>query len=235
MQNIVITGGSNGFGKALAHEFYNRNNNVLIAGRNIKTLKNVKRTLEGTTRVGTGKCYVCQCDVRDFKQVEKLGTYARNVFDNDIDHWINNAAICEGPIKFEQLDLDEVHDILSTNILGTIYGFKVAHDSHAKNIYGVSGHGSNGAKTADFAIYGSSKAAISQLALSLTDEIQDANIRIIAPGLMRTELSRKLLESDKLNWLQKIAFKTLCRDPIQVAKEIVPKILKANGTGNIIR
>lgn len=231
MQNIVITGGSNGFGRALAREFHDRNANVLITGRNIKRLKQVKKNIERTD----AKCYVYQCDVRDRRQMEKLGTYARNIFDDKIDHWINNAAICEGPVKFEELDMEDVNDIVSTNILGTIYGFKVAHDSNARNIYGVSGHGSNGAKTTDFAIYGSSKAAISQLVLSLADEMKDANVRVLAPGLMKTDLSKKLLNSDKLSWVQKVVFKMLCRDPSQVAKTIVPKILSAKGTGIIIR
>lgn len=236
MSNIVITGGSTGFGKAMAQEFYNRNHNVLISGRNIRALKETRRCIQG--KLGKqADVYVYQCDVRDFKQVEKLGDYAHNVFKGNggVHHWINNAAVCEGPIRFDELELDDIHDILSTNVLGTIYGFKVAHNIGTQNIYSVSGHGSNGAKTTDFAIYGSSKAAISQLALSLADELSDANIRIIAPGIMRTDLSKKLLESEKLNRIQKFLFGILSADPQKVAKKIVPKILVAKGTGGIIR
>ena len=89
----------------------------------------------------------------------------------------------------------------------------------------MSGHGSNGAKTAGFAVYGSSKAAISQITLSLAEELTHTNIKIIAPGLMKTDLSRKLLESEKMSKLQRFLFQVLSKEPSDVASKVVSQIM----------
>lgn len=256
-KNVVITGGSNGFGRAMTYEFYKRNNKVLVAGRNVQNLKdasnyilrkyesemeNGKGGKSGGGAGGGGAVFTFPCDVRDYKQVHKLGRYAEYIFEGNVHHWINNAAMCEGPVKFEDLDLDDLCNVISTNMLGTVYGFKVAQDIQAENVYAVSGHGSDGGKTADFAMYGASKAAVSQLVLSLTDEfskhgsnLNKMNVRVIAPGIMKTDLSKKLLESGNMKGLQAHVFNMLCADPAKVAAKVVPQILSAKGTGNVIR
>lgn len=230
--NVVITGGSSGLGKAMAKEFCKRDHNVLITVRNYGKLK---ESTDYILNNGKGKCYTFQCDVQDYKQVSKLGEYASYIFDKKIDHWINNAACCEGPVDFDELTLKDISTILSTNVLGTVYGIKVAHDLDVKNIYTVSGHGSDGGQTPSFAMYGASKALISQLTSTLATELKDVNINIIAPGLMKTPLSQKLLESEEYNDVVKCLFKLLCKDPNKVARILVPKILKHKGSNNIIK
>lgn len=234
-KNIVITGGSSGFGRAMAHEFYKRNNKVIITGRNTGALNEASRFIEKKNRVKHAACYVFPCDVRDYKQVDELGQYAKHVFEGKIHHWINNAAVCEGPIKFDEIQFDDIYNILTTNLLGTVHGFKVARDLGAENIYAVSGHGSDGGKTGDFALYGASKAAVSQFVKSLVEEFGDTNVRIIAPGIMKTELSRKLLESEIMTGWRGYLFGLMCADPVKVAEKVVPRILSAKGTGNVIR
>lgn len=233
--NIVITGGSSGLGKAMAHEFCKRDHNVLICGRNLNRLRDAAKTIIVPNKSKKHSLYMYQCDVRDYKQVSKLGEYASYIFKDDgIDHWINNSATCEGPIDFEDLSLEDISNIISTNVLGTIYGIKVAHNLGVKNIYTVSGHGSNGDKTENFAIYGASKALISQLSSTLAEELNDVNINIIAPGMMRTPLTDKLINSDKYNTISKTIFRLLCKDPRVIARRVVPKIIACKGNNNYI-
>jgi chlorophyll(ide) b reductase len=229
--NVVITGGSSGLGKAMAHEFCKREHSVLICGRNITRLKDATNYISSHKK---GNVYVYQCDVRDYKQVAKLGDYANYIFNDKIDHWINNSATCEGPIDFDELSLEDISNIVSTNVLGTVYGIKVAYNLKARNIYTVSGHGSNGNKTENFAMYGASKALISQLTATLAEELKGSNINIIAPGLMRTPLTDKLLNNTQYNTISKNIFRLLCKDPKVIARRIVPKILSCKGNNNFI-
>lgn len=230
MQNIVLTGGTNGLGKAMAREFIKRKHNVMIVGRD-------KQRLHETKQLLGDHCYVHQCDVRDYSQVISLGLHSSSIFDGKIDHWINNAGINEGPIPFGELDMPDIYDTVSTNLLGSLYGLKVAYTVPVSNVYVISGHGSNGQKTPNFAVYGSSKCALSQIARSLTDEFhhKGINVRIIAPGLMKTNLSEKLFSDTNLSPSRKFIFNILAADPNEVAIKIVPKILSAKGTGLTIR
>lgn len=233
MHNVVITGGSAGFGKALGYEFCKRKHNVLLAGRDIEKLKIAKKYITTHT---DGMCHILQCDVSNHTDVSQLGVYANNVFESGIDHWINNAGVCDGPNPFTNASFQDIETVVNTNITGIMYCSKIAIDAGAKNIYGISGHGSDGFTTPDFAIYGTTKAALAQLYATLAGECQGKpNVRIIAPGLMRTELSRKLLEDKSMNHMKKILFSLVAAKPETVAKRVVPKILDANGTGITIR
>jgi hypothetical protein len=103
----------------------------------------------------------------------------------------------------------------------------------------ISGHGSNGYPTEGFPMYGLCKAAIRQFMHTHTNskstfdpdhmlaQAQSA-FHTIAPGIMRTELTQKLLEQNKLLDL-------LARNPEDVAKIIVPKILGISGSNQILR
>lgn len=227
--NIVISGGSSGLGLAMTREFINRKHNVLISSRDINKLSQIKhKTFNSSEHL-----QIFQSDVQDYKQVEKLGRYSSYIFDNKIDHWINSAAICEGPVDFEDLELEDVQKIIATNLLGTIYGCKVAQKCNALNIYTISGHGSNGYPTEGFPMYGLCKAAIRQFMNTNANTHANANakngaLHTIAPGIMRTELTQKLLKHNKLLDL-------LARNPEDVAKIIVPKILGISGRNQILR
>lgn len=237
MKNIVITGGSTGFGKAMGHEFCKRNHNILIAGRNRQTLLETKQHIQHTTH---GYCFIKQCDVTNTEDLASFGNYAQDLFQGKIDHWINNAGVCEGPKSFHNISLDEIEQVVNTNLLAVMVGTKMAQNIRAKNIYAISGHGSSFTKTPDFAIYGASKAAISQFYATIINEQEQeqelhSSFHIIAPGIMKTNLTEKLLNDDKLHKFTKIIIKQIALAPEDVAAKVVPKILAITGNGQTIR
>jgi chlorophyll(ide) b reductase len=221
--NIVITGGSSGFGKAMALEFSRKNNNVIVAGRQPDKLMQLAKFHPTITTL--------QCDVKSKTDMVNLGHYASQVFDGRISHWINNAAICDGPVNFDDISLDVIEDVITTNLVGSLYGIKVAHDHGVPNIYIINGHGSNGMATPRFATYGASKAALRQAITSIDQEWgrgvkRQSKIGIISPGIMKTELTRKIMIDDDMNVLVRGLFRFLSADPETVAKKIVAKILQ---------
>jgi short-subunit dehydrogenase len=237
MPNIVITGGSTGFGRSLTYEFCKRNNNVLIAGRSKLRLIDTHKYIVSET---PGQCLYKECDVQSKEDLQSLASYAQDVFNGEIDHWINNAGVCEGPENFDNITLENIEEVIMTNALGVIIGTKVAKNIKVKNVYTISGHGSDFMKTPKFAIYGASKAMTSHFYSTLLEETRttgnkDTNFHVIAPGIMKTILSQKLLESDDLNMFSKMLFERIAVDPAYVATKVVPKILSVSGTGKTIR
>jgi short-subunit dehydrogenase len=238
MHNIVITGGSSGFGKAMTYEFCKKKHNVLITGRSVKPLIETKYQMYNNTN---GQCEYKQCDVQNKDDLINLADYAKDIFNGKIDHWINNAGVCEGPEDFQNISLEDTDNVIQTNILGVILGTKIAQNIQCRNIYAISGHGSDFMKTPDFAVYGASKACISQFYSSLIEETKksttnnQSKFHIIAPGIMKSNLSKKLLEDEDMNRLQKYMIGILAQDPSDVAMKVVPKIIAISGNGNTIR
>ena len=237
MPNIVITGGSCGFGKAMTHEFCKKKNNVLIAGRSVKPLLETKYQMYHNTQ---GHCFHKQCNVQNKDDLVSLADYAQEVFDGKIDHWINNAGVCEGPEDFHHISLEDLGNVLQTNILGVALGTKIAQNIQCDNIYAISGHGSDFMKTPDFALYGASKACVSHFYSSIIEETNKSlnsksKFHIIAPGIMKSKLSKRLLEDEDINSVTKYFISVLAQDPSDVAAKVVPKILAISGNGNTIR
>jgi short-subunit dehydrogenase len=237
MSNIVITGGSTGLGRALTYEFCKSKNNVLIAGRSKPRLIETRQRMVLET---SGRCFYKECNVQSKADLQSLADYAHDTFNGKIDHWINNAGVCEDPEDFDAITLEQIEEVILTNVLGVMMGTKVAKNIKAKNVYAISGHGSNFMRTPKFAIYGASKAMIAHFYSTLLDEIKtsgnkDTNFHIIAPGIMKTNLSHKLLEGDDLNMFSKMIFSKLATDPTYIALKVAPKILNVKGTGKTIR
>lgn len=237
MHNIVITGGSSGFGRAMTYEFCKKRHNVLISGRNIKPLIETKYQMYHHTE---GQCFHKQCDVQNKDDLISLADYAQDVFNGKIDHWINNAGVCEGPNDFQNITLEAIENVIYTNIMGVIMGTKIAQNIHCNNIYAISGHGSDFMKTPDFAVYGATKACISQIYSTLIEESKTSpknksKFHIIAPGIMKSNLSKKLLQDESMNGFKKYIMDIVIQEPSDVAEKIVPKILNISGNGNTIR
>lgn len=240
-QNFVITGGTSGLGKAMSHELCRRNHNILIVGRNKQALIDTRKDIHYET---IGQCFVQQCDVIQKDDLIKLADYAQDLFKGKIDHWINNAGVCEGPEDFTDINLDTIESVINTNLLAVMMGTKIATNIRVKNIYAVSGHGSNFTRTPQFSIYGSSKAAVSQFYSTIIEETNSlgsqgsqgkSSYHIIAPGIMKTPLTDRLLNNGNLSTLTKFIMDQVAMEPEDVASKIVPKILTISGNGNVIR
>ena len=122
--NIVCTGNTNGIGLELTKEFLKQGDNVIISSRNEQSVTKISQTLQQDYPNSEILYFVC--DVRNEKQVIELAAFANEKFGN-IDIWINNAGI-NGTIQapFDEIPLEEIKDIIETNIYGLIYGCKAA-------------------------------------------------------------------------------------------------------------
>ncbi|HSD56380.1 MAG TPA: SDR family NAD(P)-dependent oxidoreductase, partial [Candidatus Saccharimonadales bacterium] len=104
MKTVVITGGSEGLGKAIAKRL-SPAHNVIILARNEENLR------AAAAEIG---CDYKVCDVRNYEQVEKtiqtIGT---------VDCLINNAGIwLQGAL--DETDAGRIQEVLEVNTLGVI-------------------------------------------------------------------------------------------------------------------
>ena len=108
--NVVITGGSKGLGKALAREFLQHGDHIIITGRSekdlAKTIADLRSELSPEQRdlvsiTGT------TCDICKPEEVEQLAKFAQQHFGN-IDVWVCNAGYSGGFKSFLEIEPETI-------------------------------------------------------------------------------------------------------------------------------
>ncbi|HET7520738.1 MAG TPA: SDR family NAD(P)-dependent oxidoreductase, partial [Candidatus Limnocylindria bacterium] len=119
-QAVVITGASSGIGRETALQMAREGAQLVLAARNQEALEELAREVE---RLG-GEAEVVLTDVAEFAQVQRLGERAVERFGR-IDTWVNDAAVSVYA-TVEQMTPDELERVIAVNLLGQMYGCKVA-------------------------------------------------------------------------------------------------------------
>jgi len=117
-KNVVwITGASSGIGKALAVEFARNNIFVIGTARRLELLNEIKKEL-----ADYGKNFEPhQLDITD---KAAIGLFHKNILsDYNVGCLINNAGITSFKLAQEN-SINEIDDIINTNLLGSIYTIK---------------------------------------------------------------------------------------------------------------
>ncbi|MGD2079494.1 MAG: SDR family oxidoreductase, partial [Chloroflexota bacterium] len=133
------------------------------------------------------------CDVRQADQVQALWDAAKERFGR-VDIWINNAGVSQPLVDVRQLSPEQMAAIVETNLLGTLYGSRVALNGMIEQgfgaLYNMEGLGSDGRKQSGVNLYGTTKHAIRYLNEVLATEIKDTPVLVgaLAPGVVVTDL-----------------------------------------------
>jgi NAD(P)-dependent dehydrogenase (short-subunit alcohol dehydrogenase family) len=120
---VVITGGSRGFGYAMAREFLLLGDSVALCGRDPARLDAALAHLRsefGAERVAGGPCDCSRAgDVQRFGQLvgEELG---------GVDLWINNAGEVTAKRLLADVEAEEVARVVGTNVAGSLLGTQQA-------------------------------------------------------------------------------------------------------------
>jgi NAD(P)-dependent dehydrogenase (short-subunit alcohol dehydrogenase family) len=188
---VVITGSTKGLGLGMAGAFLSRGCRVVVSGRHPESVAQAIATLaQGAV---DPQVIGFSCDVRDAKQVEALWDSAIEAF-GMVDIWINNAAINSIEQDLWQQEVDTIDAVIHTNLLGTLYGTRVAVRGMTAQgrgqIYNLEGWGSGNERRRGSTLYGTSKAAIGYLSRSVAAELDSTPVQLgtINPGIVPTEL-----------------------------------------------
>lgn len=221
---VVITGSTKGIGLALAREFLDHDDHVMISSRSETRVNTIVEELQDQYGEKVSGNTV---DVTKYQTVERLAEKAVDQW-GSIDIWINNAGTTtyNNQLLHNQ-DPEDIATIVNTNLVGAMYGSKVAIQHQASHIFNMDGLGSNGRVQEGLSAYGSTKRAIPYLSKSLAKETEDMSIGIhtLSPGMVLTDLLVK--NSDKSS---RKFFNILAERPSVVAKFLVSEIRKIHGT-----
>ncbi|MDI3257438.1 MAG: 2,4-dienoyl-CoA reductase [Kyrpidia sp.] len=113
----IVTGGSSGLGKAMAHEFARLGAHVVITGRNEERLNAAAQDL--LSRTPGARVLAVPGDVRNPEQVDRLVSETKQAF-GQIDILVNNAAgnfVCPA----EQLTINGWNAVVNIVLNGTFY------------------------------------------------------------------------------------------------------------------
>ena len=191
MKVALITGGSEGIGRAIARKFAKADYRVAIAARTPEKL--VETASELKTAFATPVLPI-PTDVRDPEQVKQLVEQVIAEF-GQLDVLVNNAGLySSGPT--ELFSLEDWHEVIDTNLWGYIHTihaalpYFVAQQSGAiANICSIAGKVPMPYQT----IYTTSKHAISGLSQSLHAELAPKGIHVCAiyPNIIDTTFPKK--------------------------------------------
>ena len=206
----IVTGGSQGFGKAMAEELAKEGAHVIVVNRTAE--KGIETAREINSK--GGKASAIACDVSKMGDVENLVDRVKGEFQR-IDILINNAGVWAGG-ALDTNSYDDIAKVLMVNTLGVIYATRAVLPLMKKQGFGkiINIGSTNGIETKpDRSVYIASKWAITGFTGALRKELEQFNISVmgINPGLMSTNLHKNGgVERDY----------TCAMDPVEVSKVI---------------
>lgn len=198
MKYILITGATAGFGEATARMFAENNWNLIITGRRVERLAQLKSELAHFPIAIETLCF----DVRDERQVNEAIQSLSETVKNNIQILVNNAGLAVGRSPIADGLTDDWNRMIDTNIKGLLYVTKAVVPILQKN---GSGHivnlGSIAGKEvyAGGNVYCATKHAVDALSRSMRIDLVNDGIKVtnIAPGAAETEFSLVRFKGDE--------------------------------------
>ena len=195
--NALITGGSQGLGKAIAEQFLREGANVCICARNEKELAVTHAELK--SGFPQRRVIAKPCDVSDEAQVNQLASLTLREF-GSLQALVLNAGIY-GPMgPTESVDLSEWRRAMDINLFGVLLPCR-AWIPHFKKAGGgkiivISGGGATN-PLPNISSYAASKAAVVRLAETLAEELKPFHVDVnsIAPGALKTRFVQQVLDA----------------------------------------
>ena len=188
-KTAIVTGGSEGIGRAIAEEFLDQGASVVIANRSADT---------GQQAADELGCSFIQCDVSDYDAVVDLVDQTVDEH-GGLDIMVNNAGIgMTGTV--ETTGIDDWQQLLEVNLNGVIYGTRAAMPYlkessgcvlNVASVFGLVG----GPQTA---AYATAKGAVVNFTRTTAVDYAEAGVRVnsICPGFVRTAMTESELEKD---------------------------------------
>lgn len=182
-KRIIVTGGGRGLGLAMARKFINEGAQVLIAGRNEKTLKNSALELG------------CEWLVLDMQQFDSFDTFLKDAIRKlgEVNCLVNNAGISLHEPTFFDVTEESFEAQLKTNLEGPFFLAQAVAAYMKSN--GIKGNilfmSSETGDVADIRPYGLIKASINSLVRGLAHLFVKDGIRVnaLAPGVTASDMT----------------------------------------------
>lgn len=194
---VLLSGASRGIGQALAQGFVERDAQVIITGREAKTIEQTGREIS----VGAKPVRSLVCDVTDEKSIQDTAEKVLAEFGR-IDTLLNVAGINKR-MKVENYSAELYDEIIATNLRG-MFLFSQLVGKHMitrrrGNIINIDSLNTY-APLKGVTPYAMSKGGVSMMTRGMATEWGEHGVRVnaIAPGFFPTALSKKLWAIPKM-------------------------------------
>lgn len=188
----IITGAAAGIGRATAYA---------MAEAGIEALALADLDEAGLAETGAGveqrgsKALITRVDVGDHAQLEKLFAETERQF-GGVDIVFNNAGIMCGDPQWPATPLARIQAVISVNLLGVMYGTRLAIDALARRgggaVVNTASVAALGAMAND-PMYSSTKAGVVNFTQACAPLAQSHNVRVnaVLPGVTETAILAK--------------------------------------------
>lgn len=216
----LITGASQGLGKAFALELAKRKHNLILISLPKQNLNKLANLIETYYNV---KVAYYETDFSSDANLKSLTSYLKEKYAINI--LINNAGT-GGTKKIEDVSLNYINNIIQVNIKAItilthqlLPNLKEQKKSYILNVSSIAAFSPLGYKT----VYPASKAFVHSFSLGLSEELKNTNVSVsvINPGAMKTnpEITARIKKQGFLGKLTLL-------DPKKVAKYSIKKMFK---------
>jgi NAD(P)-dependent dehydrogenase (short-subunit alcohol dehydrogenase family) len=232
----IVTGAAAGIGRAYAYA-------LADAGAAAVALADVDETGLAATAAGVeergAKASVSRVDVTDPSQLQDWFAGAEQQF-GGIDIVINNAGVMCGDPQWPATELSRIQLVVSVNLLGVMYGTRLAIDALAKRGGGVV---INTASVAAFSpmaadpMYSSTKAAVVNFTESCAPLAESNNIRVnaVLPGVTETAILAKSGDGETpAEWLRPMLDIVAKLEPADIAAAAMQLIADDSKVGEAL-
>jgi NAD(P)-dependent dehydrogenase (short-subunit alcohol dehydrogenase family) len=221
-KSVLITGGSRGLGRALAHRFAAAGAKVVLVARQQAELNEVVSEI----KKDGGIVFGVAADVGEKESIYPIVGQAAALA-GPVDILINNASVLgHVPLRLiPDTDCEEFERTLQVNTIGPFRLIKAVVGSMVLRQTGVIVNISSDAAVEPYpswGIYGASKAALDHLTRIAAAELKETSVRFISidPGEMDTRMHADAMPDADRSGLQ---------DPAAVAETILTMILQSDG------
>jgi short-subunit dehydrogenase len=192
---IWITGASSGIGKAVALEFAKIGCNVFVSARRAQELERLK---DEAGKQGEN-IFSFPCNVASSTNVDQ--TFKKIISEFELNCLINNAGVTSFKNASDN-SVNEINEIINTNLLGSIYAIKTVLSSFIKNESGTIINILSVVVDKVFtrsSVYAASKMGLLGYSNSLREEVRKHNIRVVnvIPGATETSMWSQEVRKEK--------------------------------------
>src|ERR1700722_14790841 len=194
----LVTGASQGLGKAIASAFVKEGAHVAICGRDGKLIELVSGEFRAQT-VDDQKIFASACDVSSSDQVDRLFSNISAGL-GPVEILVNNAGIYGPKGPSESISFVEWARAIEINLYGVFlpcqHGIRHMKHGGRGKIINLSGGGAT-TPLPRFSAYAASKAAVVRLTETFAEELREFSIDVnaIAPGALNTRLLEEVLSA----------------------------------------
>jgi len=196
-RSAIITGASQGLGKAIATSFVQAGASVLLLARSAELLYQVQQELTPLAMRPGQQILIMRGDVAAPEDCHAVVRYAQEALRN-LTILVNNAGVY-GPMgRIEEVDWQAWVEAVHINLFGTVLMCRAVIPLLRAQGYGKIINLSGGGATAPLpriSAYAAAKAAVVRLTETFAEELRDAHIDVnaIAPGALNTRLLEEVL------------------------------------------